>query len=71
MTTEELADYIINADMEIQIIQGDRLAILDLLAFDGLPPVSDYQVWEAIELARQDPYIKSVAQKYMSHHDEH
>ena len=71
MTTEELADYIINADMEMQIIQGDRLAILELLASSGLPPVSDHEVREAIELARRDPYIKCVAQKYMSHHDEH
>lgn len=66
MTIDELAQHIINADMEIQIIQGDRLAIHDLLAFDGLPSVSDYEIGEAIELARQDAYIQSVAQELSS-----
>ena len=64
MTIEELTDYIINHDLELQIISGDRQAILDRLALDEVWPVSDYEVGEAIELARQDPYIQRIAEKF-------
>lgn len=65
ITTPHLVDYLINNDLETQIASRDYSAIFEAMIDNHPDPdgedISLEQLKEAVELAREDPYIRDFA----------
>lgn len=59
MSTEHLADYLINNDFEMQIQSREYSVISERLSSDGIV-VSARQIVEAVRIAANDPYIQMI-----------
>ena len=62
MTTEQLAEYLVNSDILSSMIHYDIKFVKEFLA-EEFPGISffDGQVAEAVVLANQDRYVKGFA----------
>lgn len=60
MNHKQLIDYMLNNDLQVQIMNDDVEAIRDSLEQDGFT-VSPPDIIEAIEDAKKDPYMQRLA----------
>lgn len=63
MTPNQISDYIINNDLEVQAAQNDFDAIARAIRVEFGPDVTDSQIEAGIRLARQDEYIRMVGRR--------
>jgi hypothetical protein len=58
LSVANLVDYIVNSDMEVEIVRRDINTIADAIAADFPDQVVPWnKIEEAIDLANQDPLI--------------
>lgn len=66
LTTEQLANYLINNDFEIQIMNNDYKTIARALPDDDIIATTQ-QIKDAVKLANNDLYIEQLRYKHYSH----